>query len=280
MTRETRTIDSPIRIGAVSYLNSKPLVYGLDEALPDAEVVYDLPSRLADGLAAGTLDVALVPIVEYLRDDRSMLVSNACVACCGPVLSVKLYFRTPPAEVRRLALDEGSRTSAALAQVLLKQLHGNTPELCKLPIGNTAEQIAADAVLMIGDRAMHEPEGPFCEVWDLGEKWCQWAELPFVFAAWIARRDSPYDLAAIAAKLQEVRDAGAQKIGQIARAESAALGIDEPTAHDYLQNNLHFTLGTAEVTGMRRFAKLLGYEMPSVGQRGATGKPVASSLLG
>src|SRR4051812_1428130 len=99
---------SIMRIGAVNYLNSKPLVYDLPALAPQATVTYDLPSRLADSLAAGRLDVALVPSVEFFRAPRHRIVSNACVACRGPVLSVKVQFRVPPKEVRRLALDEGS----------------------------------------------------------------------------------------------------------------------------------------------------------------------------
>ncbi len=108
-----------MRIGAVNYLNSKPLVYGFEQSAPGLRLLYDLPSRLADSLAAGRLDVALVTSVEWLRQPGHVIVSDACVACRGPVLSVKLYFRVPPTEVRTLALDEGSRTSAALAQILL-----------------------------------------------------------------------------------------------------------------------------------------------------------------
>ena len=89
-----------MRIGAVNYLNSKPLVYGLEALAPDVRLTFDLPSRLADSLAAGRLDVALVPSVEFFRSPGSSIVSDACVACRGPVLSVKLHFRVPPVEVR------------------------------------------------------------------------------------------------------------------------------------------------------------------------------------
>src|SRR5712672_3069106 len=104
-----------LRIGAVNYLNSKPLIEGLAELEPAAEVVLDFPSRLADRLTAGTLDVALVPSIACLLEPDYEVISDACVASHGPVLSVKLYFRTSPRAVRRLALDAGSRTSATLA---------------------------------------------------------------------------------------------------------------------------------------------------------------------
>src|SRR5262249_36961833 len=106
-----------IRIGAVSYLNTKPLVYELETLAPNAELILDYPSRLADQLAAGELDVALIPVIEYFRAGTYSLVPNIAIASAGPVLSVTLFSRTPWPEIRRVALDEGSRTSAALTQV-------------------------------------------------------------------------------------------------------------------------------------------------------------------
>jgi len=211
---------------------------------------------LADDLAAGKLDVALVPIVEYLRQPDFRLISDACIACCGPVLSVKLYFRRPPEEVRRLALDEGSRTSAALAQVLLSNLHGVSPELTPLEIGASAEQAEGDAVLLIGDRAMQAPSETFCEVWDLGDRWCRWAELPFAFAAWVARPNLPVDAIELAGTLQAVRDGGVQNIDAIANTYAPQLNITTEYARDYLTHNLHFSLGPSEQRAIERFAEL------------------------
>jgi chorismate dehydratase len=246
----------PISIGAVSYLNSKPLIAGLAEALPDARLTCDVPSRLADGLMRGRYDLALVPIVEHLRHPETILVSNACVACRGPVWSVRLYFRTPASKVRRLALDEGSRTSAALAQVLLWNLHGVRPELSPLPLGSGVEESTADAMLLIGDRAMRVPSGEFVEVWDLGDRWCRWAELPFVFAAWIARPGLEAELPRIAKVLEDVRDSGLARLGSIAKTEAPKLGIEQRIAESYLTHNLHFRLGPDELAGMQRFAGL------------------------
>src|SRR5947207_397869 len=138
---------SAMRIGAVNYLNSKPLVYGLEMLAPQVRLSYDLPSRLADSLAAGRLDVALIPSIEFFRTPGSTIVSDACVACRGPVLSVKLHFRVPPAYVRRVALDEGSRTSAALTRILLAEMYGIQPKWEPLPIGCGVETTAADEVL-------------------------------------------------------------------------------------------------------------------------------------
>src|SRR5436305_2402152 len=144
----------PVRIGAVNYLNTKPLIHDLDALAPDAELVLDVPSRLADLLADGRLDVALIPAIEYFRAGRYTAVPGPCIASRGPVLSVTLFSRVPWADVRRVALDAGSRTSAALTQILLERRHGARAELTALPLDRGAEDADADAVLLIGDRAM------------------------------------------------------------------------------------------------------------------------------
>src|SRR5262245_51673965 len=178
-----------MRIGAVSYLNTKPLVYRLKELAPRHELVFDLPSRLADELAAGRLDVALIPSIEYFQNPNYTIVSDACIACRGPVRSVKLFSRVPLESIGTLALDEGSRTSVALVQILLREQHGVVPELLPFPIDAAPESISADALLMIGDRAMRRPRGQFAIELDLGDAWRRWSGLPFVFAMWVARQE-------------------------------------------------------------------------------------------
>lgn len=241
----------PLRIGAVSYLNSKPLVEGLSDLAPTSELMLDYPSRLADDLAAGLLDVALIPSVECLMDPSYEIVSDACVATRGPVLSVKMYSRVHPQDIRSLALDEGSRTSAALSRILLAERYGVEPTLESLPMGQNPEDSSTDAVLVIGDRAMHPPAESFVETWDLGEEWTRWTDLPFVFAMWAARRGT--DLGNLEQALEAARDLGVSNLDHIAERESAALGISAELAVDYLKNNLHFRLGEAEREGLERF---------------------------
>src|SRR5437899_4654748 len=102
-------------------------------------------------MAQGHLDVALIPVIEYFRAGSYRLVPNIAIASQGPVLSVTLFSRTPWTQIRRVALDEGSRTSAALAQVLLRKKYGVQAEVCPLPLDENAEEVDADAVLLIGD---------------------------------------------------------------------------------------------------------------------------------
>ncbi len=242
---------SPLRVGAVSYLNTKPLVYSLAARAPYAQVMFDLPSRLADRLAAGALDVALIPSIEFFQDPSYTIISDACIGARGPVLSVKLLFRKPPAQVRTLALDEGSRTSAALARVLLKERFDIEPVRQPFPLGMPLEQTTADAVVMIGDRAMHPPRGKFVEIWDLADEWCRWSELSFVFAMWVAR--AGVDLQGLETALSEARDAGVRNLEAIAAAEAGAVGLTAPAAHRYLRDNLYFHLGPREQQGLALF---------------------------
>jgi chorismate dehydratase len=246
-----------VRVGAVNYLNSKPLVCGLEALAPEIVLSFDLPSRLSDSLAAGRLDVALIPTVEFFRAPGYHVVSDACVACRGPVLSVKLYFRVPPSDVRRVALDEGSRTSSALTQILLAELHGVRPQLEPLPIGFGLEASDADAVLLIGDRAIAEAgseDSGFVDMWDLGDVWSRWTDLPFVFAMWIARPD--VQAAEVAPVLNAARDEGLQRLARIAVREAGLLAISGELATRYLRDNLHFKLGRKERAGLRKFYQL------------------------
>ncbi|MBI1314953.1 hypothetical protein GC176_26980 [bacterium] len=245
---------SAVRIGAVSYLNSKPLVENLDKLLPDADIQLDYPSRLADELAAGRLDVGLIPSVECFHESGYEVISDACVATHGPVLSVKLYFRKHPGAVRRLALDEGSRTSAALARIMLLERFGVEPQRVPLPIGQATADADTDAFLLIGDRAMHTPDEPFHTVWDLGDEWLRWTGLPFVFAMWVARENAAD--ARVAQRLCEARDHGVSRLHEIAEREAPRLGLSVVTAEAYLRDNLFFRLRSAERSGLRLFQHL------------------------
>lgn len=243
-----------LRVGAVRYLNSKPLIECLPDLLPEAEIVADVPSRLADGLAERRFDVALIPSIEALRLPDARIVSDACVACNGPVRSVKLIGRVSPDRIASLALDEGSRTSAALARILLHERYGLEPRMKSLPIGADVDEFDADAAVVIGDRAMAPAPADAAFVWDLGAEWLDWTNLPFVFAMWTARAES--DVGQLRDRFAEARDRGVRRCRQIARREAAALGISEEDCLDYLEEALVFSLGTRQREGLQRFACL------------------------
>ncbi len=243
-----------VRIGAVNYLNTKPLIYNLDALAPQAELSLAVPSALADQLAADELDVALIPVIEYFRGGPYTIVPDIAIATRGPVLSVTLFSRVPWPSIRRVALDEGSRTSSALAQILLRQRYGVRPEVVPLPLDAEAEAVDADAVLLIGDRAMKACLPGFRHAFDLGEEWLQWTGLPFVFAVWAVRPGA--DLRGVEVALQEAKAQGLANVGAIAWAESRRLGLDAGFCRRYLETLIRFDLGPRELAGLQRYYEL------------------------
>jgi chorismate dehydratase len=247
-------MERPIRIGAVNYLNTKPLICDLELLAPEAELILDVPSRLADLLAAAELDVALIPVIEYFRSPGYSIVPNIAIASRGPVLSVTLFSRSPWSSIRRVALDVGSRTSAALTEVLLRQRHGVKPELVALPLDADPEQLDADAVLLIGDRAMRACLPGYTYAYDLGEEWTEWTSLPFVYAVWAVRPG--VDLGNVPEALAEAKRRGLGRIGPIAHAEAPRLGLDAGFCRRYLQSIIRFDLGPREQAGLQHYAML------------------------
>ena len=243
-----------IRIGAVSYLNTKPLVHELEALAPQAELILDYPSRLADQMARGELEVALIPVIEYFRAGTYSLVPNIAIASQGPVLSVTLFSRTPWTQIRRVSLDEGSRTSAALTQVLLRKKYGVQPEVCPLPLDRPAEDVDADAVLLIGDRAMHACLPGFRYAFDLGQEWHEWTGLPFVYAAWAVR--AGVDLGPVLDAFYEAKRRGLQDVGPIAAREAPHLQLDAGFCRRYLANIIRFDLGPRELAGLNHYYML------------------------
>lgn len=247
-------MDRPIRIGAVNYLNTKPLIYDLDVLAPEAELILDMPSRLADLLAEDRLDVALIPVIEYFRAGTYSIIRNIAIASRGPVLSVTMFSRVPWAGIRRLALDVGSRTSAALAQVLLKHRYGVRPEVTPLPMDQNADNVDADAVLLIGDRAMHACLPGFAHAYDLGQEWHDWIGLPFVYAVWAVRAGA--ELGGVEQALVEAKARGCARCGEIAQREAPLLGLDAGYCRRYLTNIIHFDLGPREQAGLHHYNML------------------------
>src|SRR3954451_15716533 len=229
-----------IRIGAVNYLNTKPLIHELEELAPDAELRLEVPSLLADQLRTGQLDVALIPVIEYFRHGGYRVVPDLAIASDGPVLSVTLFSRVPGPDVRRVALDEGSRTSAALTQILLRKRHGVQPEVVPLPLDRAAEEVDADAVLLIGDRAMRACLPGFAFAFDLGQEWHDWTGLPFVYAVWAVRPG--VDLGDVPEALTEAKRRGLAQAGAIAQREAPRLNLDAGFCRRYLANIIRFDL--------------------------------------
>ena len=243
-----------IQIGAVTYLNTKPLIHQLDELAPGADLSLDLPSRLADQLAAGELDVALIPIVEVFRGQNYRILPNMAIASHGPVLSVTVFSKVNCSAIRTLALDEGSRTSAALVQVILKQRYGCTLETRPFLMDQPIEECDADAVLLIGDRAMKAALPGYPYSYDLGQEWTDWTGLPFVFAVWAAR--DGVDLGTTTEALLEAKRRGIENVAEIAWNEAQRLNLDPAYCRRYLTNIIRFDLGPAERQAIEKFHRL------------------------
>jgi chorismate dehydratase len=240
-----------LRVGAVSYLNAKPLCEGLVSFGPGIDLTYDLPSRIADQMAAGRIDVGLIPVFEHFKAGDYGMIPGIGIACRGPVLSVTLFSREPWARIRTVSLDEGSRTSAALTKLILRDRHGLDPQFEKFPIDLPADDLSTDAVLMIGDRAMKACLPGYRYAYDLGEEWTNWTGLPMVFAVWSVRPGiniAPYESA-----FQRAKEFGIENAGMIAEREAPALSLDAGFCRRYLSNVIRYDLGPDEVAGFNLF---------------------------
>lgn len=252
----TSTRAKILRIGAVAYLNTKPLIYDLESTIASVGTLQlALPSRLAASLHRGELDIGLIPVVEYLRHrSEYRIVSNAAIACRGPVWSVRVLFRKEPRDVRTLAVDEGSRSSVALASILYQKRFGRIPVLVDFPIDAQPEDSKADAVLVIGDRAMRPEryQATFLTDWDLGEEWYSETGLPFVFALWTAR-DPSFVTPELAHMFEACRDRGCRNVETIIDQHAADYGLTNQQCRDYLTSFLRFHFLSDEQAGLAEF---------------------------
>ncbi len=240
-----------VRVGAVNYLNAKPLIENLPETDRQIEFSLDLPSRLADQLKLGTIDVGLIPVIEYFRGEGYRILPDMAIGSRGAVLSVTLFSRCPWGSIESVALDEGSRTSAALTAVLSHFRYQRQPRWQSLAIDANPEQVDTDAVLLIGDRAMHACLPGFPYAYDLGQEWFDWTNLPFVFAVWAVRWGC--ELPNGITPFIRAKEWGCYRAGVIAQREAKILGLDAGFCRRYLSNVIRYDLGEREELGLRTF---------------------------
>lgn len=241
----------PVRLGAVSYLNVRPLVYGLDRHADLVTLRFDLPSICAQLLASGEIDLGMVPSIAYLDRPGDLVVPGVCIGSEGPVNSVALFSRVPLSRVRRLALDTSSRTSAILTQVLCARRFGISPEFMPHAPDLRAMLEVADAALLIGDPALFSRLPEAVEKTDLGAAWTEMTGLPFVWAFW-AGPAGPVG-ADVVRLLQTTADEGMRHADEIADAYCAPHAEDQQLARRYLRNDLRFRLDERALAGVRRF---------------------------
>ncbi len=247
------------RLGVVSFLNSRPLIEGLDDN-PAVSLRFDVPARLPMLLEERLVDASLVPVLDVLREPRRYaVVSDACIACDGETMTVRVFSQVPPDRLRTLHVDPDSHTSVALARVLWRALYGRTLEVRPLPQPAVAATRAGlEAVLLIGDKVVDAGRGRFAYETDLGGAWRAQTGLPFVFAVWAAGGDKPDspDLRSLEALLEAARDRGEAQAAEIARREGPRHGWPAALAERYLVRCLRYRLDARALAGVERFAEL------------------------
>ncbi|MBI4888163.1 MAG: menaquinone biosynthesis protein [Acidobacteria bacterium] len=241
-----------IRIGAVGYLNARPLTWALDRSPDRWHIRYDVPSVCSSLLHAGDVDLGLIPSVEYLQAPDYRLVPGVAIGSRGPVASVALFTRAPVGAIRRIALDTSSRTSVALVKVLARHRFRIDPEFVPHGPDLAAMTRGADAALLIGDPALeadHRALG--LEKIDLGEEWTAMTGLPFVYAAWTGRPGAV--TGADIGALQDAQAAGVTATDAIAAEYARGDAAAAARAAAYLRHNVRYGLGADEARGLQLF---------------------------
>jgi predicted solute-binding protein len=244
-----------LRIAAVSYLNTVPLVWGMlhgdQRGLFDLE--FCLPSECADRLTEGRADIGIVPSAELERLDLE-IIPGAGIASRGAVRSILLVTKVPREKITTLAADTSSRTSVQLARVLLARNHRATPKFIPFPPDLGAMLAAADAALIIGDPALRVGlDQPPYRVYDLGAEWTATTNLPMVFAVWGGRRECVTP--ALAQPFLDSCRFGLAHMDDIVRLESGPRGLPEDLVREYFSRNVRLELGEEEYRGLDCFLR-------------------------
>ena len=251
MAATSREFARPIfRLGSVSFLNAKPLIYGLEET-DGIDLQLDLPSRLIDGLLEDRFDVALLPVIDYQRMHGLRLLTSGGIGCDGPTLTVRIFSAVPVERISTLACDTDSHTSVALARVILAERYGTRPEFVPLDCQRSR---LADAMLLIGDKVVCQGPIDLPHQVDLGQEWKALTGLPFVFAAWMARPG--VDLRDLADQLDRAKRAGLAHVDRIIERFAIPKGWPADIARVYLTKRLHYDIGPRQLEAIRIFHRL------------------------
>jgi chorismate dehydratase len=244
-----------VRVGIVDYLNSRPLAWAFREGAEtgDLEPFHLPPAQVATELATGSLDVGLIPSIEVQRIPGLHLVPGLCIAATHEVRSVLLVSKVPPRRIRRLALDENSRTSIALAKIVLSRRYGVEPECVSQAPRVEEMMLDSDAALVIGDPALRVSTADYL-VLDLAGEWRKLTGLPFVFAVWAARAGIAAD--GLVPFFDRSLREGLENLDRLIDEAHRQLGLDSGELREYLTVNLSFRLGVQELAGLQEFHSL------------------------
>ncbi|HVT87913.1 MAG TPA: menaquinone biosynthesis protein [Tepidisphaeraceae bacterium] len=235
------------RIAAVSFLNARPLICGLDED-PGVSLQLDVPSGLLDRLRDGSCDVALLPTIDYQKLSDARLIASGGIGCDGPTLTVRLFAKRPIEKVHSVACDTDSHTSIALTRIILAELHGTKPEFVDRGRASGKDD---QATLLIGDKVVCEEPLGYPHQYDLGAEWKKLTGLPFVFAVWTTRQG--VELGDLPKRLEQAKYDGLHRVGQLVEKYALPRGWPGELARQYLTSNLKFDIGESQLQAIRQF---------------------------
>lgn len=248
-----------LRISAISYLNTAPLMWDFDhgEAAKDFDIFYSVPSSCAAALREGTGDIGIIPAIAYNNIPGLVIIPEVAIAARGPVRSILLVSKVPLEKVRTVATDNSSLTSVALTRVLFSKWWGGGREFRSLPPQLPTMLRECDAALIIGDPALKVDRSRY-QVLDLAEEWRRLSGKPFVFAFWAVRETAlaemkpGLDLGPI---FQASRDHGLQPpaLEEIAQEWSRRLQLTAAEVKSYLTTNIYYQLDQDCLEGMDLF---------------------------
>lgn len=254
------TSGAPIRVGVVSFVNTLPLIDGL-ERLADLELRHSVPSLLIDQLCAGEVDLALGSSIDYQRAAEPLvIVPCGLLGCDGPTLTVRLFSAVPMERLATVHCDTDSHTSVALLRIVLKESWGIEPRLIDF---DTREHATGthpiqwpETVLLIGDKVVTDapPAARYPHQLDLGAEWKRLTGLPFVFAVWMARRAAPpARLAMAAAALDRQRRVNRSRIDPIVHHRACPRRWPPELARTYLRDLIDYEFTAAHRAGLEAF---------------------------
>ena len=249
-----------IRISAITYLNTKPFLYGImhSKFQDSIELSLDIPSVCADKLKAGTVDIGIIPVAGIAEIEGANIVTDYCISCSGKVRTVVLVSHVPIVEIKEIVLDYQSRTSVQLVRILARDYWKILPSWKNGGIDYIRDDIrGATAGLIIGDRVF-EAEKQFPYVYDLGEAWKDHTGLDFVFACWVANK--PID-ASFVGKFEEALNDGIVHIPEVTK-EYLVKYPDYPF-EEYFRENIFYHLDDSKRKGMALFLRLIS-ELPKI----------------
>jgi len=242
-------VQRKVRVGAVSYLNTKPLIYGIENGMikEEADLLIDYPSKIASMLLEDEIDVGLVPVAIIPEMKEYHIISDYCIGSVGEVASVCLFSEVPLDKIETILLDYQSRTSVALLKVLIRDFW-KIKVVFENTSGNYQTKISGTtAGLVIGDRALQQRKiSPF--IYDLGEEWEKFTGLPFVFAAWISNKKLD---AGFIQKFNEANAFGLNKIDEVVNQNP----YDVFDLHHYYTDCISFEMDEKKKKGLETFLK-------------------------